>query len=287
MSVIIRPAVPEDAEACGRIMYDAFKGIADAHNFPPDFPSVEAAMQLATLFIARPSVFGVVAERGGQVVGSNFMAEGDPIRAIGPITVDPAFQGSRVGRRLMEAALDRAQGAAGVRLVQDAFNIRSFALYASLGFDAMEPLLLMRGTPRSGPAPGFAVRPLVADDIGTCARLCTAVHGVERTAELRDALQVFKAFVVKRDGRVTGYLTAPTLWVVNHGVAETEVDMQALILGAAAASAEPVSFLLPVRQADLFRWCLEEGLRVVKPMTLIALGTYQKPKGGWFPSVFY
>ena len=62
--------------------------------------------------------------------------------------------------------------------------------------------------------------------------------------------------------------------------------MQALIAGAAAASNEPVSFLLPVRPASLFRWCFSEGLRVVKPMTLV-MGRYHEPRGSWFPSVFY
>jgi predicted N-acetyltransferase YhbS len=287
MSASIRPAIAADAEACGRIIHGAFKGIADAHGFPPDFPSVEAGTQLAAMLIAHPSVFGVVAEEGGRVVGSNFLAEGDPILAVGPITVDPAHQGGGTGRRLMEAVLDRAKGAAGVRLVADAFNTRSVALYASLGFEVREPLLLMRGTPRSRPAPGFAVRPLAADDIGACARLCAAVHDVERTAELRDALHAFTPFAVERQGQMTGYLTAPSFWLANHGVAETDGDMQALIAGAAAASPEPVSFLLPARQASLFRWCLGQGLRVAKPMTLMAMGAYREPGSAWFPSVFY
>jgi hypothetical protein len=188
----------------------------------------------------------------------------------------------------MEAVLERAEAARGVRLVADAFNARSVALYASLGFEVKEPLLLVRGAPRNGPPPGVAVRPLAAADLGACARLCAMVHGVERTAELRDALKAFTPFAVEREGRLTGYLTAPTFWLANHGVAETEADMRALIAGAAAAaSPEPVSFLLPVRQASLFRWCLAEGMRVVKPMTLMAMGEYREPGGVWFPSVFY
>ena len=140
---------------------------------------------------------------------------------------------------------------------------------------------------RSGPTHGFAVRPLTTGDLGACADLCAAVHGVERTAELRDALRSFTPFVVERGGRVTGYLSAATFWLTNHGVAETEADMRALIAGAAAASAGPVSLLLPVRQASLVRWCLGEGMRAVKPMTLMAMGAYQEPRGCWFPSVFY
>ena len=48
-----------------------------------------------------------------------------------------------------------------------------------------------------------------------------------------------------------------------------------------------VSFLLPTRQAGLFRCCLAQGLRVVKPMTIMAMGGYQEPDGCFFPSVSY
>lgn len=287
MSTNIRLLVTDDAQVCGRIIYDAFNGIADAHGFPQDFPSVDIPTQLAATFIAHRSIFGVVAEEGGRVVGTGFVTERDPIRAVGPIAVDPAHQGSGIGRQLMGAVLDRAKGAVGVRLVGDTFNTRSVALYASLGFEVKEPLLLMRGTPRSGPMPGFAVRSLVPDEIGGCSRLCSSVHAVERTAELRDAIQAFAPVTLERDSSISGYMTAPTFWPMNHGIATTESDMRALIAGAAAESPEPVSFLLPVRQASLFRWCLGQGLRVVKPMTLMAIGEYQEPSGIWFPSVFY
>ena len=63
--------------------------------------------------------------------------------------------------------------------------------------------------------------------------------------------------------------------------------MRALILGALAAGEAPASFLLPTRQAELFRWCLDEGLRVVKPMTYMAIGEYREPDGCWIPSVLY
>jgi predicted N-acetyltransferase YhbS len=287
MTPELRPATPADAEACGRIIFEAFKAIADRHGFPRDFPSVEAGTQLATTFIAAPSIYGLVAELNGRIVGSNFMAEGDPIRGIGPITVDPAVQGSGVGRRLMEGALERAGDAMGVRLVQDAFNTRSMALYASLGFDVREPLLLMQGTPRSGPDLGSTVRPMTDEDVGACTDLCTAVHGIGRSHELQEALRVFTPFVVEREGRITGYLSAATFWLMNHGVAETEQDMRALLAGAGAMSAEPLSLLLPTRQANLFRWCLHQGMQAIKPMTLMTIGHYQEPSGCYFPSVLY
>ena len=61
--------------------------------------------------------------------------------------------------------------------------------------------------------------------------------------------------------------------------------MKALI-AAAPAFAGP-GFLLPARNAELFRWCLEKKLRVVRPMTLMSLGLYNEPAGTFLPSILY
>lgn len=283
----IRIAAPADARACGRIMHDAFEGIAAAHGFPKDFDSRRSATQLASSLIADPSVFGVVAEADGTILGSNFVTEGDPIRGVGPITVEPSRQDEGVGRRLMEAILERSEGAPGVRLVQDAFNTRSMALYALLGFAAKEPLLLLRGAPRAALPRGAVVRPMTESDLAACDALCEAAHGITRGHELRNALPLFGPLVLDDGRRVTGYLTAPGLWLANHGVAESEEDMIALLAGAAEHRRAPVSLLLPSRQAGLLRWSLGAGMRVVKPMTLMAQGAWREPARCWFPSVFY
>ena len=54
-----------------------------------------------------------------------------------------------------------------------------------------------------------------------------------------------------------------------------------------AAADAPVSFLLPTRQQDLFRWALAAGLRVVKPMSYMIIGHHQEPAGAWVRSVLY
>ena len=82
---------------------------------------------------------------------------------------------------------------------------------------------------------------------------------------MRDAIHAFMPLGVERDGLLTRYLTAPTFWLMNHGVARSDNDLQALILGAAALCSEPLSFLLPIRQTSLFRWCLAEDLRSLSP----------------------
>jgi predicted N-acetyltransferase YhbS len=102
MSIKLRAGTPADAVACGTICYEAFKSVCSAHNFPPDFPSAEEGIGLATILLSHPGHHSVVAELDGRVVGSNFMDERALIYAIGPITVDPTVQNRGIGGQLMQ-----------------------------------------------------------------------------------------------------------------------------------------------------------------------------------------
>jgi GNAT superfamily N-acetyltransferase len=284
--VTIREVQPSDAETCAQILFDAFGDIHDHHRFRRDFPALEAAAGLLGMWIPHPAVWGVVAELDGRVVGSNFLDERDPIRGVGPITVDPAGQNAGVGRRLMSAVLERGRDARGIRLVQDGFHMRSLSLYTSLGFDVTASCILMEGRPRGEPEEGVEVRPLTEDDLDECGALSVGVHGFERTGALRDAIGPFNPYAAVRDGRVVAYASTLTFWPMAHGVAESEEDMKALLLGAAAQLDQPITMLVPLL-SGLFRWTREQGLRCVKPMNVMALGEYREPEGSWFPSVLY
>jgi len=61
--------------------------------------------------------------------------------------------------------------------------------------------------------------------------------------------------------------------------------LQALI--ATAKEFQGPGILVPTRNAELFRWCLQNGLRVVEPMTLMTIGLYNEPKGAYLPSVTF
>jgi GNAT superfamily N-acetyltransferase len=285
----LRPIELSDHDAVARIVFEAFAGIHDHHRFPRDFPTLDSALQVTRSFIAHPAIWAVVAEANGRIVGSNFLDERGPITGVGPITVDVTAQGQGLGRRLMEAVMERGARARGIRLFQDSFNMQSLSLYASLGFDVKEPAVVMNGTLRNPPPARIEVRPLEEGDLEECERLCLSVHGFERTNELRDAIQipVFSPFVALRERRITAYATTLTSFGAAYAVAETEEDMCALIAGALAAGDGSASFLLPTRQAGLFRWCLSEGLRPVKPMTYMSTGEYREPNGCWIPTVLY
>ncbi|SPH24022.1 hypothetical protein DEA8626_03070 [Defluviimonas aquaemixtae] len=286
-AIEIREATRADISAVARIMYEAFRRFHESRGFAPDFPDLETATGIAAGQIEDPASYAIVAVAGDRVVGSNFLTEGDPIRGIGPISVDPDFQDAGVGRLLMHAVIRRSISARGVRLLQDAFNTKSMALYASLGFRVREPVVVVTGRPRDNVPAGLQVRPMTPTDLFAADTLARRVHGYARGAELRSALARGTPVVLERGGRITGYMTMPKLWLLNHAVAETQADMMALILGAGAVTAEPISFLVPIRYAEFFRWCLGQVFAIVKPMTLMTRGEYSEPRGAWVPSVLY
>jgi hypothetical protein len=240
---------------------------------------------LLTRMFSLPGVYSVVAEADGRIVGSNCLDERDAIAGVGPITIDPKTQNRGIGRKLMDAVLDRARerNFAGVRLVQAAFHNRSLSLYTTLGFDVREPLSVMQGPAIKKAYDGFAVRAAQPSDLEACNQLALRVHGHHRGGELADAIQQGTATVVEHNGRITGY--ASWLAFYGHALAETNPDIQAII--AAADSFDGPGILVPSRNAELFRWCLANGLRVVQPMTLMSLGLYNEPKGAFLPSILY
>ena len=285
MTITLRKGREADAAAAGDVCYRAFKAIAEAHNFAPDLPNPDVGAGLLSDMIAHQGFFDIVAEIDGRIVGSNFLDERNPIAGIGPITVDPALQNAKVGRALMEAVLERARqrGFVGIRLLQAGYHNRSLSLYFKLGFDAREYVACLQGPAIGKAVLGCSVRPARLDDLTACNSLCFRIHGHDRGGELADAIAQGAASVVERAGRITGYATPVAYF--GHAVGETNDDLKALI-GAAQAFPGP-GFLLPTRNGEMMRWCLDQGLRVMHTMTLMTIGLYNEPEGAWLPSVLY
>jgi GNAT superfamily N-acetyltransferase len=270
---------------CGIICYEAFKTIAEQHNFPSSYASPEVAVARMEERLSHPGLYAVVAELDGRVVGSNFLDERDPITGLGPITVAPTVQNRAIGRHLMQAVLERVavRRCLGVRLVHAAYHTRALSLYAKLGFTVRDIIARMTGTPLALQLPGYTVRPATLADHEACNQVCRSVHGHDRSGELCDAIAQGSATVVEYEGQLSGYATV--IGVSGHAVGATTAAIQALI--AVAPAFERGGFLVPLRNDELFRWCLSAGLRVAVPQTLMSQGFYQEPAGAFLPSVLY
>jgi GNAT superfamily N-acetyltransferase len=285
-SIRLRQPTPAHLEPCGDICFEAFGAVNRRHGFAPEFPQREIIGGLMGMLFGNPAIHGVVAEdAAGRVVGSNFLWDLGPIAGIGPITVDPSAQAKSVGRRMMEAVLEHAteKRFAGVRLVQAAFNTQSMSLYTKLGFDVREPLVCMQGTPTREQFPGISVRAARDGDVKPCCELCRKVHGHDRRIELLMAIQQGTAKVGERGGSIVGY--ASDVGFFGHVVATDNAVLIALI--SAAEKISGPGFLLPSRNGEVFRWCLNNGLRFVQPMTLMTIGLYNEPSGAFVPSILF
>jgi GNAT superfamily N-acetyltransferase len=147
-------------------------------------------------------VWGVVAEADGRIVGCNFLTERNAVRGVGPIAVLPDVQGTKAGRRLMEAVVERGRDAAGTRLVQGRVQhgvdvaLRVGRLRGAGAARAHDRQAVGHRPPRD-----VEVRAMTATDLDACAELCRLVHGFDRTGELTDALGFSGPVVALRGGR--------------------------------------------------------------------------------------
>jgi predicted N-acetyltransferase YhbS len=288
----LRPGKIDDAGTIGKIIFEAFSTIADKHGFQREFPSVDVCRDLAYSFLSNPGFYSVVAEstnsaNDGRVVGSNFLDERSKVVVgVGPVTVDPNFQNKGTGRQLMLNVLERSKrkNYPAVRLLQASYHNRSLALYATLGFETREPVSTMQGKPIRDDISGKSVRTAIESDVESCNAICQAVHGHDRNGELRDSIREGSAKVVLQGGKITGYTSGLTYF--NHSVALANDDLKALISSATDNYGGP-GILVPTRNTQLFRWCLDNGLRLVHQLTLMTIGLYNEPTGSYMPSILY
>jgi hypothetical protein len=150
-----------------------------------------------------------------------------------------------------------------------------------MGFTASEILSNLTGEPIRAKIAGRTVRRASEADALACDKLCRLVHGFDRHLEVVHAIARGTAAVVETDGRISGYTTG--VGFVGHGIGETNEDLKALI--ASAKEFAGPGILIPTRNAELFGWCLQNGLRVVQQMLLMDTQPSSPPQGVYWPSV--
>jgi hypothetical protein len=287
LPVFTRAMKAEDVETCGRIAFEAQQVVARLHGFPSEQPSVEASIAMMNAKFTDPNGRGMVAERGGRIVGSVFLNTFPPasVAAIGPLTVRPDAVGG-VGTLLMEHALQQSQrsGFDRVRLVQSPTHLRSLVLYSKLGFAVREPLVLMQGVlPRPEAKAGRSFRVATPEDLFPCNEMYARMHGCAREFEVQKAFEQRTLTVVQRGGKVVAYATG--LGFRAHATAENVEDLK-LALCAAPKLPGP-GFFVPARSSELLRWLFDCGARALWPATLMSRGPYRDAPGAFLPSITY
>jgi len=286
MAIALVSAEPQHTPEIGRICFEAFKEIHDRGCGTRDLPTVEIAQQVLGMLVEREDFYSVSALDNGRPVGSNFLSLMDPVAGVGPVTVDPSYQGQGLGRILMQDVIEYAHrnNIEQVRLMQDSFNVASLSLYASLGFDVKVPVAFMQTAPSA--EADNSVRPITEPDLPAIEKLSERIYKNSRRNEVAAAGPYgFAALLRERQGHITGYLLPG---ILGHGVAETEEDALALV-GEAARRLPPevARFFCPLTESSFYRKALQADCRVIKVMNYMTLGAYEQPDEVWMPSVLY
>jgi predicted N-acetyltransferase YhbS len=279
----IRPVQTADIRKCGEIMYQAFKAIAAQHNFPPDFPDADVTRGMLGMLNDAPNFDGFVAEENSTIYGSIFVSRRSPVGGISVVTVDPESQNRTVGRQLMRRGMVSLtdQGHTRQQLIQAGYHSRSLCLYAKLGFIATDLLSTMTGKPINNEIPGRFVRPANQDDADACNTLCLQVHGFDRAGEVSGAIANGTALVVEGDQGISGYTTG--VGFAGHGVGASNVDLKALIASVDEFSGPGV--IIPTTNGELFKWCLENGMRATQQLTLMDSKPSGPTNGYYWPGI--
>ncbi len=284
MTVTIRQMQAGDIPRVGAIMVTAFNAVFRRHGYPEPFPSPDVGISIAQGYARLEPKECFTALHDGQIVGSGFIHIRGATAGIGPITVDPLAQAKGAGRALMHAVIEAGGACPSLRLVQDAFNVVSFPLYSTLGFEARETIVSLVGGDMQADVPGeVEIREWLAEDIEPLAELDAHLTGIAREQDMRFFHAQPPHIAALVNGKLVGYLCflrtgAGTFF--GPAAATQPSVLRALILSAAERErGKALRMRFPTRHAALLRELLAGGFQVETLQTYMVRGTWQAPPG--------
>lgn len=291
MTVTIRHMLAEDIPRVGAVMVAAFNDVFRRHGYPEPFPSPAAGTSIARGYARLEPNECFTALQDGQIVGSGFIHLRGDTAGIGPITVDPGAQAQGAGRALMQTVIEAGGACHSLRLVQDAFNMVSFPLYSTLGFETRGTIASLVGQHIQADAPGdVEIREWVAEDIEHLAALDTRLTGIVREQDMRFFHAQPPHITAFVQGKLVGYLCflrteAGTFF--GPAAATQPSVLRALILSASEREqGKALRMRFPTRHATLLRELLAVGFRVETLQTYMVRGAWQPPDGAELLALF-
>jgi ribosomal protein S18 acetylase RimI-like enzyme len=235
----IRNMTRADLDRVGEILFNAYNANASKHGYVPRLQSVQEGTSWAWAMLRHSPAEILIAEVEGRPVGICCLnARGDH-GGVGPVAVDPSYQGWGIGRQLMNALLKRADGLQSVRLFQEAFNPASFSLYYSLNFMPVTELLdlFLNTGVRKGMEPSCSVTELTVNELDAVSAYNIPRSKLDRRKDLEYYFKWGKVFVCRDQSQIRGFLAClPGSRMVQLGpmIAEGEEEARCLFYHAVA-----------------------------------------------------
>ncbi len=236
----VRPMTRQDLARVGEILFDAFTAGAARHGYEPSIRSREQGISWAWAILRHGPKVLLIAEKDDHAVGITCLNPRGKHAGVGPVAVDPVYQGRGVGRQLMNALLERAAGLESVRLFQESFNPASRALYDSFGFVPVAELLDLYRAPgaQTKAEPDDAISKISRKDLQELHAYDIEASRLDRRTDLMYYATWGELFVMRRKSLIRGFLAClPGSGSVQLGplLAESEEDALRLFRHASSA----------------------------------------------------
>jgi ribosomal protein S18 acetylase RimI-like enzyme len=226
---------------------------------------------------------GIVVERAGRVLGT-IMAwrYGEDFATVGMVIVASDVQGQGVGRKLMEAMLDRLAG----RSVVLNATAAGLPLYEKLGFVETGVIhqhqAIVSGVAVAERIPGGRVRTMGRSDDGL-GDLYSRASGMDRTALFERLAANAHTVVLTRADEAVGFAQVRRFgrgWLVGPLVAPDPGGAKALILHGLRIHAGTFCRLDVTGDSGLSEWMEEIGLPRVDSVKTMVRGRSPNPDPG-------
>jgi predicted N-acetyltransferase YhbS len=257
--IVLRPLIAEDIRAAAELSFE--------QHWPHRDEDWALFLELGE---------GLVAELDGKIAGTIMAWRfGDNMATLGMVIVTNAAQGRGLGRKLMEAMLERLED----RTVVLNATVEGFPLYKKLGFIETGEVFQHQGSAPVVPLvellPGERIRPINATDGACLAELYSRATGMDRAQITSALLEQSSAVVLTRDHVQVGFALFRRFgrgWSIAPVIAPDESGAKALISHWLAANTGTFCRIDITGASGLGPWLADLGLPQVGQVVTMALG---------------
>jgi GNAT superfamily N-acetyltransferase len=208
LPVRIRPMLPGDVAVADLVAFDALQGAMPLGGESFEQRARRGRSRIAHLLGTDPGGAWVAEAADRRVVGLALALVREGIWGLSLFAVEPALQGNGVGRRLLDVALEYAEGTRGA-IILSSTDPKAMRRYARAGF-ALRPLVAAAGMVDRArlPPPHPEVRTGTCHDLEVTEASSRSVRGATHAADIPNTLANGsdllllgdRGFVVHRDG---------------------------------------------------------------------------------------
>lgn len=273
--------IKADTGRVGEILYESFNTVASKYGYAQKMKRAEAGESWAWSLLHHGSNELLIAEVENRIAGICCFNPRGNLGGVGPVAVDPEFQGYGIGVQMMRTLLKRTENLQSLRLVQEAFNPTSFSFYYAFDFLPVENMLdlLLEKDAEARTELCTNVSEMTVQDLDAVNAYDTPRSKSDRRADLVYFLKWGKVFVYRDQSEIRGYLVSLAgAETVQLGPLLAESEEEAIYLfrhALAVYKNRRCQTRLMARNSLLVKSLIESGFKIYCLDTLMVRGPWR------------